>query len=268
MSRRLRTIHTPRVYFGDVIYEPGGCFGPRAQLDYQLVVLIAGEASVTIDGRAMALAADQVALLCPGHSEVFRFSDRRPTHHTWCAIDPGLVPDELAQSCARAAGALPLTGRMTQLMELGLSLPRAAGQRAPGLIEALGLAALNEYLYAGVSALAPEADEPDALRRALEWLGQHGSTAFDLRMLAREAGVSRAQLVKLFKRHLRVTPMRYVWEMRTRQGMRLLRDTGLTVSEVAARCGFSTPFHFSRWVRAMAGVAPREFRARAWTPGK
>ncbi|MGH8017223.1 MAG: helix-turn-helix transcriptional regulator [Opitutaceae bacterium] len=73
--------------------------------------------------------------------------------------------------------------------------------------------------------------------------------------------------MKLFKCHLHATPMRHVWETRTRQGMRLLRDTGLTVSEIASRCGFSTPFHFSRWVRTISGVAPREFRARAWALG-
>jgi AraC-like DNA-binding protein len=55
-----------------------------------------------------------------------------------------------------------------------------------------------------------------------------------------------------------------VWEVRTRRGALLLRETGLTVGEVAFRCGFQTPFHFSRWVRELFGVSPRALRAKAW----
>ena len=36
--------------------------------------------------------------------------------------------------------------------------------------------------------------------------------------------------------------------------------------EIALRCGFQTPFHFSRWVRETEGASPREVRARAWGP--
>ncbi|MGH8017222.1 MAG: AraC family ligand binding domain-containing protein [Opitutaceae bacterium] len=110
MSKRLRTTHTPRVYFGDVIYEPGGGFGPRVQMDFQLVVLIAGEARVTVDDRTTQWNAGQVALLHPGHNEMFRFSEHRPTHHTWCALDPGLVPRRTSRMpCGARSNGSPST---------------------------------------------------------------------------------------------------------------------------------------------------------------
>jgi AraC family transcriptional regulator of arabinose operon len=252
------------VFFGDVVYEPGGTCGPRMQMDYQLVVLVEGEANVTVDGAGRRVAAGEAGLFRPGHREFFRLSETRKTRHTWCALHPSLVGRELAAACAHAPDVRPVSRRFEQLMELGLALPRRAGERAPGLVEALGLAALHEYLFAGGRADGGGPDEPDALRRALEWVGQAGHEAMDLPGLARTAGVSPAQLVKLFKRHLGVTPLRYVWEARTRRGAQLLRETGLTVAEVAYRCGFQTPFHFSRWIKACEGVSPRELRARAW----
>jgi transcriptional regulator GlxA family with amidase domain len=148
-------------------------------------------------------------------------------------------------------------------MELGLSLPRGATDRVAGLIESLGLAALQEYLYAA-SLGGQKTAEPDALRRALEWIGHAGHERTDLPKLAREAGVSPAQLVKLFKQHFDTTPLRFVWTARTRRGVQMLRETGLTVAEVANRCGFQSPFHFSRWVRALHGAPPRAVRAQAW----
>ena len=264
IPKRLRSAASAGVQFGDVVYEPGGTCGPRVQQDFQLVILVEGDAHVAVDGRELKIGAGQVGLFRPGRREFFRLSERRKTHHTWCAVHPSLVSAELAAICTRAADVLPVTRRFEQLMELGLSLPRAVGERAPGLVETLGLAALQEYLFAGERSAVPEPDEPDALRRALEWIGQEGEQATDLPALAREAGVSPAQLVKLFRRHLGTTPIRHVWEVRTRRGAQLLRETGLTVGEVAFRCRFQTPFHFSRWVRELFGVSPRALRARAW----
>ena len=264
IPKRLRSAALARVLFGDVVYEPGGTCGPRVQPDYQLVVLVEGDARVEVEGHEVKIAAGSVGLFRPGRREFFRLSEQRKTHHTWCSVHPSLVTAELAAGCARAPDVLPVTRRFEQLMELGLSLPSAAGERAPGLVESLGLAALQEYLFAGERTGVREPDEPDTLRRALEWIGQEGESPTDLPALAREAGVSRAQLVKLFRRHLGTTPIRHVWEVRTRRGAQLLRETGLTVGEVAFRCGFRTPFHFSRWVRELFGVSPRALRAKAW----
>ena len=36
------------------------------------------------------------------------------------------------------------------------------------------------------------------------------------------------------------------------------------VSEIADRCGFKNPFHFSRLLRQMQGASPRKLRQRAW----
>jgi transcriptional regulator GlxA family with amidase domain len=51
--------------------------------------------------------------------------------------------------------------------------------------------------------------------------------------------------------------------MRLACGHRLLSDSrysGLTVSEVAVRCGFLEPSHFARRFRKAYGAGPVEFR--------
>lgn len=263
MSIRLRGASAGRVVFGDVIYGAGGSCGPRVQADYQLVVIEEGEARVRVEDGEVRLAQGEAGLFRPGRLEHFFFSETRRTHHTWCSVDPLVVGRDLKQDCARAPAVLKISHRLSQLMELGLGLPAAAGHEAPGLVEALGLAVLREYVFDARTRTGAGA-EPDALRRLLEWFGLHAAEPADLPSLAKTAGVSPAQLVKLCKRHLGVTPVRALWEARTRQGVRMLRDTGLTVGEVAFRCGFQTPFHFSRWVRTVTGKSPRETRTAAW----
>ena len=264
ISNRLRSASSSRVFFGDVVYSTGGRFGPRVQHDYQLLVMVEGQVEITVDGATRKMVAGQMGLLLPGMQEGFYFQDVVKSHHTWCAIRPSLVPAELAEGCQRAASVLPLSRRFDQLIEVGLALPLTTGTQAHELIDALGLAALQAYLFTDTRQYHRATDEPDALRRVLAWLGQAGEAKVDLPILAKAAGVSSAQLVKLFKLHLGTTPLRYVWEMRTRRGAQLLRETGLTVGEVAFRCGFQTPFHFSRWVKQLYGVSPKDFRSREW----
>lgn len=264
ISKTLRTAGNSRVFYGDVIYEPGGSCGPRVQADYQIVVMVQGSVTADVEGKKVTLAEGEAGLFLPGRMEFFKFPGDARAHHTWCSVHPSLVDAALAAVCRQAEPVQPVTRRFEQLMELGLSIPQRADQpRAHALVESLGLATLQAFLFAGVEGRGGAA-EPDALRRALEWIGQQGHTAVDLPALAKAAGVSPAQLVKLFRQHLGTTPIRHVWETRTRRGAQLLRETGLTVGEVAYRCGFQTPFHFSRWVRELFGVSPRELRSQVW----
>ncbi|MCC6416030.1 MAG: helix-turn-helix transcriptional regulator [Opitutaceae bacterium] len=250
--------------FGDVVYQPGGRFGPRVQSDYQLVVLVDGAMQIEVDGVPREVQPGHVTLLRPGGRENFAFSAVRKSHHTWCALRPGIVSAELRDACAQAASVLPVTHRFAQLMELGLAMPLTAGTQAHGLIDALGLAVLQAYLFTDARQQRRAADEPDTLRRALAWVGQEDRERTDLPTMAAAAGVSPTQLVTLFKRHLGTTPLRYVWETRTRRGAQLLRETGLTVGDVAFRCHVQTPVHFSRWIKQLYGVPPKALRARAW----
>lgn len=266
MPIRIRAANSPRVMFGDVVYAPGGTCGPRVQQEYQLVVLVEGGVMADVEGQERRLQPGEVGLFLPGRREMFTFAADRKSHHTWCSVHPALVPAELAEACRRAAPVLPVSRRLEQLLEVGLGMPLTGGAQGDGLIDAVGLACLQAYLFTDTRQERRATDEPDALRRALAWLGQEGHGAVDLPALARAAGVSPAQLVKLFKRHLGTTPIRYVWETRTRRGAQLLRETGLTVGEVAHRCGFQTPFHFSRWCKQLHGVGPKALRSRSWNP--
>ena len=59
--------------------------------------------------------------------------------------------------------------------------------------------------------------------------------------LAGYVGISRRQLERLFHEHLHCTPSHYYLDLRLHRGRLLLLQTGATVAEVAARCGFGTP---------------------------
>ena len=79
--------------------------------------------------------------------------------------------------------------------------------------------------------------------------------------LARAAGVSVRQLERLFVEHLGVTIHRHYVLLRLGHARTLLRQTGLSLSDVAAECGFADPSHFARVYRSRYGSSPSADRA-------
>ena len=54
------------VFFGDVVYEAGGTYGPRLQTNYQLLFINSGHARIEIDGQAVRPSPEADGLLKAG----------------------------------------------------------------------------------------------------------------------------------------------------------------------------------------------------------
>lgn len=73
--------------------------------------------------------------------------------------------------------------------------------------------------------------------------------------------ISRRQLERLFKSNLDCSPSRYYLRLRLYRARQLLKQTSLSIIEVASLCGFVSTPHFSKCYRTHLGITPREERA-------
>jgi AraC family transcriptional regulator of arabinose operon len=259
----LRLTPTSGAVFGDVWYEPGGDVGPRTQRDYQLVIVLLGEARVTVDGATRVIPPGSVTLLLPGGREQFRFSRAHRTHHTWCSVRPDEVSGPLRKRLAGLPPVQTQSETFDLLMQAAFSIVAWRKPEGQRMLRHLGLTLLEEYVRMAKEGL-DEADRESPWERARLFLEEHCAEEGCLAGAARVAGITPQHLIRLFRQHYEVTPGRYLWQTRVERGAGLLTATGLTVSEIADRCGFKNPFHFSRLLRKMQGVSPRELRQRAW----
>ena len=79
-------------------------------------------------------------------------------------------------------------------------------------------------------------------------------------MLADTAGISVAQLERLFKRVFQLTPQQLLTKLRIEAAMRLLHgDT--SIAEIGQLCGFSDQSAFARQFKCTVGMPPRDYRA-------
>ncbi|RON89042.1 AraC family transcriptional regulator [Pseudomonas fluorescens] len=83
----------------------------------------------------------------------------------------------------------------------------------------------------------------------------------DLDNLAEYVDLSRRQLERLFQKYLQCTPSRYYLRLRLIRARQLLKQTSLSIVELAYVCGFVSTPHFSKCYREHFGVPPSDERS-------
>ena len=101
------------------------------------------------------------------------------------------------------------------------------------------------------------------LKKAVVYIENHYSERPALSDIARAASINHSTLTQLFKRELNKTPIEYLFHYRIIVAKKFLEFTNLPIKDVALRCGFKTPQHFSRRFEEIVGSTPGTFRESA-----
>lgn len=96
--------------------------------------------------------------------------------------------------------------------------------------------------------------------RAVEYMKAHMGEPIPLSLLANEMGVSVSALKKSFGKESGGGVNRYYINMRLSAGAKMLRESDMTVGEIAERLGFATQFYFSEQFKARYGLPPTVYR--------
>ena len=79
--------------------------------------------------------------------------------------------------------------------------------------------------------------------------------------------VSRAHFFRAFRRETGQTPYGYHLQLCIRRAGDMLRNSDLSVKDIAAALGFQNPYHFSKLFKKKTGVSPRPYREQ-WRQGR
>ncbi|MBR1897278.1 MAG: helix-turn-helix domain-containing protein [Oscillospiraceae bacterium] len=135
---------------------------------------------------------------------------------------------------------------------------REAGWKTMVRADFLRLAVTLSRLYdtdkigtgAGIVKLAP----------ALAYIETHYQEELSVAALAAMSHYSDRQFIRLFREATGCLPLQYITRLRMQHAQELLRSTDLSVSEVAACCGYPDSSYFSRLFRRLYGITPRRYR--------
>lgn len=118
-------------------------------------------------------------------------------------------------------------------------------------------------LFAGVRLSAvldlPPAAE-DVTFAVRDYLDDHIAEPVTLAGLADRFGYTDMHIIRLFREEFGLPPMQYLHKKRMEHGKRLLAETRLSLSDVAAQCGYRDRSHFSAAFTKYTGQSPRMYK--------
>ncbi len=258
-------INPTSVLFGHAIYPPGSTLGPRRWHTYEFVLIYHGSMTVSINGVPVVAGSNSATLLFPGDEEYFCFSKTGETHHAWLHLALPALASPISERIQRLPHVIPLSAPMHALMDHLLELRTSPLPTAQEMMKTVSVELLWRFVGEAeqLSLNNQERLRSELVERAKEYVFAHLHEELTLTHLTCSASLSSAHLTRLFHSQVGQTPMEYVWQQRVKRGVELLEFTGLTVEQIALRCGFKTSYHFSRRVKAVTGRTPTQIRRQA-----
>lgn len=249
--------------------------GPYRTWNHTVYHILEGDCTLAFDDQQWRLGPGFIHLV-PGH----RFARRktRGMRHRWINYNLDLLSADLHLGRLEAPLSLPLdeyrpwVDAVAQAGRIGAALPDIAATIPAATIAALEGCLLQVVAHIGARIGPPATDySGDHLRTALAYIEQHYRRMPSLAEIARACGRSPNHLQSQFTKTFGTSPTIYARECRMRDAVHLLTSTDLRIQEVARRCGYEDPLHFSRVFSRYFGCSPLtvrqapEHNASVWT---
>ena len=100
------------------------------------------------------------------------------------------------------------------------------------------------------------------LDEAVSYINDRLTEELSLEEIARSAGMSRSYFSTVFRQLNGIPVWSYITNKRIELALKYLRDTDMSVTEIAGRCGFNSMANFNRSFRIVTQTTPRDYRRR------
>lgn len=101
---------------------------------------------------------------------------------------------------------------------------------------------------------------PPEIERMKQFIAFHLARPLSLRDLVEFTKLSPSTVGRLFREHLKTTPVTWILRMKTERAKTLLRTRRLSIADVGASVGIPDPYYFSKCFKKETGRSPLEYR--------
>jgi len=113
----------------------------------------------------------------------------------------------------------------------------------------------------------PDSPHSPIISAAKEYIFKHLGQQITLGEIAWHVGKGEEHLARVFKSRTGESVFDWIREMRINKAKTHLLEPGLSLTEIAGRCGFNSLSFFSRTFRRYAGMSPSDYRRQVETTG-
>lgn len=238
---------------------------PHGSAGHVLIVCLRGAGWAEAEGRHFKLARGDVIGLRAGQPHRYGAEDADPWSIAWVHFaghesDPWLDfafgrREAAAAACHTPEDRLDSLGidRVHAALETGYSVPELLGAAAALRTFLVNLSRRRAQNSAALSA-------QDRVGQSVALLREHWTQPHRVTELAAAAGLSVTHYTAIFRRLTGFSPIDFVLRLRIQHGARQVATSTATVNAIAAACGFSDPYYFTRCFTRIMGQSPRRYR--------
>lgn len=106
----------------------------------------------------------------------------------------------------------------------------------------------------------PRRGDQHSIERVKEFMHQHIQQNINLEQLAKVANYSNYHFIRFFKNATGKTPFDYLTDIKIDKAAAMLKNKGVSVTEVCYACGFTNPSHFTTVFKRKKGVTPSKYQ--------
>ena len=97
-------------------------------------------------------------------------------------------------------------------------------------------------------------------KKILSFMEENYQNPLDLDELAKAISLSKEQFCRFFKHSFRSTPVHYLNRYRINRSMDLLKETSMSIIDIAIEVGFESSNYFAVSFKKATGMTPSQFR--------
>ncbi|MEC0244189.1 AraC family transcriptional regulator [Paenibacillus dokdonensis] len=229
----------------------------------KLYYISEGEGWIQVGREQLRPKPGELVFIPGGTEQSYSVTDGIPYTKYWCHFKSNLDFMRLFQLFGISNVVRP--GNSPELQKYFQQLTECSAKPGPATSIKIQSALLSIIaLFIDHAAQGSRANEAPVFSRELletiHFIDNHLTEELTIQELSSNAHFHPNYFIRIFKRHLGITPMRYIHERRLEQAQRMLGATDYSISEIAYRSGFKDVSYFSAAFKKKAGISPSEYR--------
>ncbi|MWV43286.1 helix-turn-helix domain-containing protein [Paenibacillus sp. HJL G12] len=229
----------------------------------KLYYISEGEGWIQVGSEQLWPKPGELVFIPGGTLQSYSVTDGTPFTKYWCHFKSNLDFTRLFQLFGIPK--VVEAGRSTELQYYFQRLAESSSESGPATSIKIQSALLSIIAYfidhAELnSKTEAAAASPRNLLETIHFIDSHLTEEISIQDLSEYAHFHPNYFIRMFKKHLGMTPMRYIHERRLEQAQQLLGSTDLSVTEIAYQSGFKDVSYFSQAFKKRNGLSPTEYR--------
>lgn len=234
---------------------------------YTLVYIPRGGGTFeSAQGGEASIKAGDLFILFPGERHRYRPDPETGWDEYWVEFDGEQARRIMGHAGFSARKPVVAVGLDAEIHRLFVEITEATEVQPPGFEHII--AAQTSQIVARVLAhvrygIPADMEAEKSIRAARQHILGNAESKIDFAALAQQLGVSYSVFRRRFKQVTGIPPGQYQLQIRLKKARLLLRNSTLSVAEIADQLGFESVQYFSRHFKSKTGLPPAAFRKRS-----